>query len=119
LDSRSGWPIKRNPLTPRVIVNRIWQSYFGEGLVTTPEDFGTALRDAGSIASCSTGWRLSFAMASVGKSGLEPQKRSSTDRPFGHLSTIFAPYSPAGGVRSQQPAAGANAAFACRSGDDT
>jgi hypothetical protein len=34
------WIAKDNPLTARVIVNRIWQQHFGKGLAGNPNNFG-------------------------------------------------------------------------------
>lgn len=37
----AGWlASSENPLTARVMVNRLWQHHFGRGIVDTPNDFG-------------------------------------------------------------------------------
>jgi hypothetical protein len=40
LDLAKAVASPENPLTARVIVNRIWQAHFGRGLVNTPSNFG-------------------------------------------------------------------------------
>lgn len=55
-----------NPLTARVIVNRLWQFHFGTGLVDTPSDFGSSgtlpthpdLLDFLAVELIDSGWSL-------------------------------------------------------------
>jgi hypothetical protein len=72
--SHSGWRLAlaewlvatNNPLTARVIVNRLWQHHFGRGLVATTSDFGVrgdppanqALLDFLAGELIRNGWRL-------------------------------------------------------------
>ena len=59
---------KSNPLTARVIVNRIWQAHFGRGLVSTPSNFGKLggppshpeLLDTLAVGFMENGWSLKW-----------------------------------------------------------
>jgi mono/diheme cytochrome c family protein len=56
----------RTPIVPRVLVNRLWQHHFGEGLVRSPDDFGVLgqapthpdLLDALAVELVRQGWSL-------------------------------------------------------------
>src|SRR5439155_746049 len=56
----------KHPLTARVIVNRLWQYHFGQGIVDTPSDFGLnggrpthpALLDWLAVELVENGWSL-------------------------------------------------------------
>ncbi len=83
-----------NPLTARVLVNRIWQEDFGYGLVATANDFGLAgsgpsnpkLLDWLAVRFMRDGWsikklhRLILTSATYRQSSMEGQKRRDRSR---------------------------------------
>jgi hypothetical protein len=82
------WAASReNPLTARVIVNRMWQAYFGKGLVETSEDFGMQapkplyndLLDWLAAELMDSGWSLKHVHRLILKSAV--YRQSSVQRP--------------------------------------
>ncbi len=59
---------EENPLTARVIVNRIWAMHFGQGIVKTPDDFGNqgalptnpGVLDYLAVAFVESGWDMKY-----------------------------------------------------------
>lgn len=92
---------RRNPLTARVFVNRIWQQFFGRGLVATSEDFGVQgqlpshpeLLDWLAVWFMDNGWnvkdlcRLIALSATYGQDGRPVDERWLTEDPDNALLT--------------------------------
>ncbi|MEK0437150.1 MAG: hypothetical protein RLZZ233_121 [Verrucomicrobiota bacterium] len=78
---------KENPLTARVIANRVWQAYFGRGIVETDNDFGSQgtppshpeLLDWLAVEFVERGWSLKSLHRTIVHT--RAYRRDSADRP--------------------------------------
>ena len=84
---RTPSPTPDNPLTARVMVNRVWQHLFGEGLVRTPSDFGARgappthpeLLDYLTVTFIEDGWSVKKLIRRIVTSSV--YRQASDDRP--------------------------------------
>lgn len=80
---------RRNPLTPRVIVNRVWRWHFGRGLVESTDNFGRLgdrptnqqLLDWLAIWFVDQGWSIKNLHRLILASAVYQQESSVTDQP--------------------------------------
>jgi hypothetical protein len=81
---------ERNPLTPRVVVNRFWGEFFGRPIVESPEDFGTQslppvhpqLLDWLAVEFMSNGWSMKAIHRTIATSGAYRQSSKMTRATF-------------------------------------
>ena len=91
---------RANPLTARVIVNRVWSAYFGKGLVGTPSNFGALgdrpthpeLLDDLAVRFMEAGWSLKWLHKEIVTSATyradsqgEPQSTDPENRLLAHM----------------------------------
>jgi len=79
---------RKNPTMARVIVNRIWQAYFGRGIVATAEDFGTQgdapshpeLLDWLAVEFMDSGWNVQHIQRLIAESATYRQSSATSRR---------------------------------------
>lgn len=80
----------KNPLTARVIVNRIWTNHFGNGIVNTPSDFGLngdrpshpELLDYLAVAFMENGWSIHWLQRQILQSETYKQSSALNEKAF-------------------------------------
>lgn len=94
----------QNPLTARVLVNRVWQHHFGRGIVGTPSNFGKLgdppthpeLLDTLAVRFIESGWSIKWLhreilLSAVYQLGSDNEQSSSARDPENHYLWRMAP----------------------------
>ena len=89
---------RENPLTPRVVVNRVWQHHFGSGFTASPDDLGMQsekpthpeLLDALAVQFVRDGWSLkrlhrNILLSRTWQQSSEPDSAMAKADPFNRL----------------------------------